>query len=976
MHADDHILNANSPKRTALEPLAHLDRGSPIVDPMSVGDPMSYVQPEDQARVRIDAMLERAGWVVQDYKAVNLYAATGVAVREVTTTAGPADYVLFVDRQAVGVIEAKKKGTTLAGVEWQTAKYQANVADELPAYLVDGRLPFGYESTGSETFFTCWFDPQPTSRRVYWFHTPKTLGDMIENDHDGIGGSLRTRLHDIAPLEDETPWLWAAQSTAIRNLEASLQANKPRALIQMATGSGKTFAAANIAERLITEGQAKRILFLVDRANLGTQALKEFQGFDVPGTGRKFTELYNVQQLTSNRIDPVAKVCIGTIQRVYSILRGDDMLDPELDERSGFDMAPERTVEVDYNPALPIEAFDVIIVDECHRSIYGVWRQVLEYFDAFLIGLTATPGKQTFGFFNQNLVMEYGFPQAVADGVNVDFDVFRLSTAITEQGSTIEGGQGYVTSFRNRETRAERLELVDVDITYLANELNQRVVAKDQIRTIVRAFRDNLPAMFPDRDRTATGLLENIPKTLIFARDDSHAEDIVRIVREEFGQGNEVIAKITYKSSAGSNSTPEKLLQAFRTSYFPRIAVTVDMIATGTDVKPIEAVLFMRMVRSRTYFEQMKGRGVRRIDDDALRAVTPDAGPKERFVLIDAVGVTETTLLESAPLERLRGVALGKLLHQARLGHVSEDLVSSLASRISRINSRITDHDRQRLEHAAGISLNDLAHQLVDAVDPDRHLAAAQQASGTIDPSAELLAKATRDMFEKALLPIASNPSFCDELENVQRSFEQIIDEISQDVITRADFVVDAESRAKQTIASFHQFLDDNQDQITALQIYYSKPYAHRPGYTEIRELAAAISKPPHRWTAERLWTAYEILDDSKVRGSAGTVLTNLVSLVRFTLGLDDELTPYPDQVAERFEAWMIRQNQMGRTFTAEQRDWLELIRNHVAASLSIDLNELQDPPFSQHGGLFKARQLFGPDLDGLLDELTEALAA
>ncbi len=936
-----------------------------------------YIDPEDRARIRIDDMLTRAGWMVQDYKAVNLYAGEGVAVRELVTNAGPADYVLFVNRQAVGIIEAKKQGTTLAGVEWQTLKYQANIPDELPAHRTpDGRLPFGYETTGDETWFTCRFDPEPTARRVFWFHKPVSLGDMIEDRVEWKRGSLRARLHDIEPLptKDQTPWLRDAQHAAIANLEQSLQDNKPRALIQMATGSGKTFAAANIAERLITQAGALRILFLVDRANLGKQTLKEFQGFDVPGTGRKFNELYNVQRLGSNHVDPVAKVCISTIQRAYSILRGDDTFDDELDEHSTFDHEPERTVEVDYNEHLPIEAFDVIIVDECHRSIYGVWRQVLEYFDAFLIGLTATPGKQTFGFFNQNLVMEYGFPQAVADGVNVDFDVFRLSTAITEDGSTIEGGQGYVTTFRNRETRQERLENVDEDLTYDARALDRKVVAKDQIRTIVRAFRDNLPAMFPDREIDEHGRLVNIPKTLIFAKDDSHAEDIVRIVREEFGKGNDVIAKITYKSSDGNK--PEDLLQAFRTSYNPRIAVTVDMIATGTDVKPIEAVLFMRMVRSRNFFEQMKGRGVRTIDDATLQSVTPDAASKDRFVLIDAVGVTETKLIDSTPLERKRGVGLGKLLHQARLGHVNEDLVSSLASRLSRLDGRIAADDRGRLEEIAGVSLRDLSHRLVEAIDPDRQIVAAQEASGLLDPDADTVAATRREMFEQALLPIASNPELCEELENVQRSVEQVIDEISQDSITRADFVIDAESRAKETVESFRQFLDDHQDEITGLQVYYSKPYAQRPTFSDIKELADAIGKPPHRWTPDKLWSAYETLDESKVRGSAGTVLTNLVSLVRYTLGLDDELEPWPERVAERFDAWMLQQHQTGRTFTDDQVAWLTLIRDHLAASLTIDLAELQDPPFSQHGGLFKARELFGQDLYTILTDLTEALAA
>ncbi len=487
----------------------------------------------------------------------------------------------------------------------------------------------------------------------------------------------------------------------------------------MATGSGKTFAAANMAQRLIREAQASRVLFLVDRANLGRQTLKEFQGFEVPGSGRKFTELYNVQHLTHNRFDPVASVCIATIQRVYSMLRGDADLDASVEETSGFAVSPERPVEVDYNPALPIEAFDVIIVDECHRSIYGVWRQVLEYFDAFLIGLTATPGTATFGFFNKNLVMEYGFPQAVADRVNVDFDVFRLSTAISEGGSTIEAG--YWTTFRDRETRAERLEQVDEGLGYVAPELDRKVVAKDQIRTVIRSLRDHLPAIFPDREVDEHGRLEHIPKTLIFAKDDSHAEDIARIAREELGRGNDVIAKITYKASDGNK--PEDLLSAFRTGYHPRIAVTVDMIATGTDVRPIEMVVFMRMVRSRNFFEQMKGRGVRTIRDDDLRLVTPDAAHKDRFVLVDAVGVTETKLIETTPLERKRGVSLDKLLHQLSLGQLSEDLVSTLASRLARIDARIGAADRRRLEETAGMALGEIAGGLVDAIDPDVQLA-------------------------------------------------------------------------------------------------------------------------------------------------------------------------------------------------------------------------------------------------------------
>ena len=366
------------------------------------------------------------------------------------------------------MIEAKKEGETLRGVQWQSAKYVDGVPDEVPT-AIEGALPFVYESTGTETHFTNTLDPDAASREVFSFHQPKTLAGWLEAIRERpTAPTLRHRLRTLPELQPTG--LWPAQFTAIRNLEDSLAANRPRALIQMATGSGKTFTAANVAYRLVKHADARRILFLVDRANLGRQTLKEFQSFSTPDDGRKFTELYNVQHLSSNRIDPVARVTISTIQRVYSILRGDPALDEELDEHSAFEIAGEL-LPIEYDPDLPPEFFDVVIVDECHRSIYGLWRQVLDYFDAFTVGLTATPNKQAFGFFNQNLVMEYGHEQAVVDGVNVDFDVYRIRTEITEQGSTIDAGLW--TKFRDRQTRRSRWELLDDELPYTAAELDR-----------------------------------------------------------------------------------------------------------------------------------------------------------------------------------------------------------------------------------------------------------------------------------------------------------------------------------------------------------------------------------------------------------------------------------------------------------------------------------------------------------------------
>ena len=945
---------------------------------MSATGSSDYLTPEAQARTKIDEQLVACGWVVQDYKSAAVAAAQGVAVREVPTASGPADYVLFVDSQAVGVIEAKKAGSTLTGVEFQTRKYRTAYPDELPAFEVDGALPFGYESTGAETRFTSGLDPVPASRRVYTFHRPETLARWHEDYVNGRGAGLRAGIPLLPGLDVDAvaSHLWPAQAEAIENLEQSFRQNLPRALIQMATGSGKTFTAANVCYRLLRHAGAQRILFLVDRANLGRQALREFQGFATPDDRRKFTELYNVRHLMSSRLDmaneAATKVHVCTIQRLYSILRGDDEYDQAIDEQSGFETAPAAPVDVVYNPAVPIESYDLIIIDECHRSIYGVWRQVLEYFDAFLVGLTATPGIQTFAFFDRNIVMEYGHEQAVADRVNVDFDIFRIRTEISESGGTVPAE--FVTEFRDRETRQLRLEKVDEDIDYSAADLDRKVVAPDQIRKVVSTLRNSLPEMFPDRERRDDGLLKHVPKTLIFAKDDSHADDIVQIVRQEFGLGNEGAVKITYRSGDAGNK-PEELLQQFRTSYPTRIAVTVDMIATGTDVKPIECVVFMRMVHSRNFFEQMKGRGVRVMDSDQLRAVTPDAVTKDRFVIVDTVGVTELDLHDTVPLERKRGVSFDRLLNQIGIGSVDPDVVSSVASRLTRLHRRMTEGDRTEVEEVAGVGLTELVRGMVDALDVDRQYeAAAAEADG--DPTPDQVKAAGKSMIREALKPLTGNSALREKLIDVRRSYEQVIDTASQDRVISGEFSREAADRARSQVESWRQFIDDNRDEITALEVLYSQPYGGGLSYKDIKELANAISRPPHRWTPEALWDAYETLDASKVRGSGHRVSTDLVSLVRFTLGEAEELVSYPDLVNERFDAWLLQQSNAGRSFSQEQVAYLELIKDRIATNLGIAPADLTALPFSTQGGLGKARQLFGHELDALLDELTLALAA
>jgi type I restriction enzyme R subunit len=526
--------------------------------------------PEQRARIGIDAALEAAGWIVQDRAAMNLSAGAGVAVREfrMAPDHGVADYLLFVNGKAVGVLEAKPPGYALGNVELQVDKY----AGGLPAGLNPpvSPLPFLYLSTGVETRFINGLDPEPKTRAISanlpHMHQPETLTEWISAEtldawvkrlHAEGGGlytsaddtrpsSFRSRLRTMPELERGT--LYANQVEAVTNLELSLRRNRPRALIQMATGSGKTIAAITAIYRLIRYGGARRVLFLVDRSNLGEQADKEFQAYRAADVNRKFTELYNVQRLTSNTIMDSSRVVISTIQRVYSMLKGEAELDPTLEETSQFETsgaAMKEPLPLVYNAGYPPEYFDVVVIDEVHRSIYTLWRQVVEYFDAFLVGLTATPSKQTLGFFNKNLVMEYDHERAVADGVNVDFEVYNIRTKITERGSTVAAKPDTMLGYRDRQTRRLRWEAPDEDLTYDPNELDRRVVAKDQIRTIIRTFRDRLPVdIFPGR--------KEVPKTLIFAKDDSHAEDIVEVVRDEFGRGNAFCQKITYKVTSAN----------------------------------------------------------------------------------------------------------------------------------------------------------------------------------------------------------------------------------------------------------------------------------------------------------------------------------------------------------------------------------------------------------------------------------------
>ncbi len=924
--------------------------------------------PETQARQHIDRKLEQAGWIIQDLAQLNLSAGLGVVVREYPTDSGPADYVLFVNRQAVGVIEAKKDaaGANLTVTEAQTARYAKS---PLKWCKDNAPLRFLFEATGQIIRFTDMADPAPCSRELFHFFQPETLAAWWAQLD-----TLRRRLAAGLPALPVKN-LRDCQIDAVSGLEASLARNQPRALVQMATGAGKTFTAITAVYRLLKFGGAGRILFLVDTRNLGKQAHQEFMAYTPPDDPRTFTELYNVQRLASSHIDPHAQVCISTIQRMYSILSGEPIDESAEDvSLNELQQTPSQEKFVRYNPAVPVETFDFIVIDECHRSIYNLWKQVLDYFDAFLIGLTATPDRRTFGFFHENIVAEYSYEQSVADGVNVGYDVYEIVTELTQKGSVVQ--QGWWIDHRDRATRKKRWAETEEDTVYSSRELDRSVVNPNQIRKVIATMKTAVETViFPNRQET--------PKTLIFAKTDSHADDIIHIVREVYGQGNAFCKKVTYRAEEDADS----LLSSFRNDYNPRIAVTVDMIATGTDVKPLEVLLFMRDVRSRGYYEQMKGRGVRALDGDSLKRVSNSAdGAKTRFVLIDAVGVEKSLKTESRPLEKKPGVPLKDLLQGVAMGSRDEDTVLSLANRLIRLAKQLDDQALARIEKASGgIAVADLGKNLIAALDPDaivQTALATAKVHGISRSEETLLAEeleAARAQRVAAACAPFDHPALRDEIENARREREQLIDHINLDQVTFAGFSEQAEAQARAVIQSFADYLQQHKDEIAALDFFYQQPYQRRAlTFEMIEELHEHLARPPLMLTTERLWSAYARVHSSQVKGAdRKRQLSDLVSLLRFALGLDGELRPFADEVDRRFQVWIFRHNaQRATAFTPEQTEWLRLMKEHIASSCSISRDDFDYAELADKGGLQKAWTLFGKELDGLMNEMNVELVA
>lgn len=910
--------------------------------------------PEEKARCVIDNNLSQSGWIIQDLNRLNLSASLGVAVREFPTSTGEVDYALFVDGRPVGVVEAKRSeaGQSITDVEVQSGRYAKS---SFKWVKNDYTIRFVYEATDKLIRFTDYNDVKYRSRTVFSFHRPETLFEWVRQPD-----TLRNNMKHFPPLD--VKGFRKCQINAINNLEKSFADNRPKALVQMATGAGKTFTAITASYRLLKYGNMKRILFLVDTKGLGEQAEREFLAYTPNDDPRSFSQIYGVRRLKSSYIPNDVQICISTIQRMYSILKEEE-LDEAAEETSFSEYVTAESKapkEVVYNEKYPPEFFDCIIVDECHRSIYNVWSQVLSYFDAFIVGLTATPDNRTFAFFDENIVSEYPREEAIVDGVNVGEDIFVIETKVGKSGAHL---MKQLIEYRDRLSRAKRWKQMDEDINYVPSQLDRDIVNTSQIRTVIRTFKENLfTALFPRR--------KEVPKTLIFAKTDSHADDIVQIVRDEFGEGNDFCRKITY-----SADNPESVLSSFRNDYNPRIAVTVDMIATGTDVKPIECLIFMRDVRSKNYFEQMKGRGTRVLDKEDLQKVTPSATEnKDHFVIVDAVGVTKSKKSDTRSLERKPTVSMKELMMNVALGAKDENTLTSLANRVIRLNSQMSSEERKQFETKVGTSASSVVEKLLNAFDEDVILEQAREKTGISNPTEEQIKNVQKELVKIASEPFY-DPDIRDFIENIRRNHDQIIDSVNLDEVIFAGFDTQQEENVNKVISEFRTFIEENKDEIVALRIIYDAAYKDRPMVIEkLKELYEKLKSKGI--TVERLWDCYAIKRPDKVRRSTIAQITDLISMIRFEMGYADTLVPFADKVNYNFMQWTFKKNAGHIQFTEEQMEWLRLIKDHIAASLSILPEDLDLTPFDRKGGLLGFYDAFGDSYEQILQEMNVALVA
>ena len=875
--------------------------------------------PEEKARQKIDQWFAEAGWKVinrEDYEPT----CTAVAIREGLLKGNlEADYFLFINGKAVGVLEAKREDIDALSdkVCEQAALYAKSVPHIYQAYQKP--LPFIFTSNGKELYFCDFREQEQGFKQIIAIPTPyelvKQLG--ISDYFAGLPTLQKKGLRDC-------------QYEAVTELEKSFRAGQNRALMVLATGAGKTYTACLAAYRLLSYTPMRRILFLVDRNNLGKQAEGEFGTFRLTENGDAFNTIFTVNRLRSSSIPSDSNVIISTIQRLFSFLKGDTIEDNDEDDGN----EPTEEIILPPNPNLPHDYFDLIIIDECHRSIYGNWRKVLEYFDiARLIGLTATPVPETMAFFNNNRIVNYTLEKSIVDGVNVDCRVYRIKTQVTENGGAILEGEkvkeetrytGDIKTILNKEAK-----------TYTNKELNRSVINPAQIKLVLSTYRDAVyTELFNDPQREAN--FDWLPKTLIFALNETHATNIVQIAKEVFGRtDNRFIQKITY--SAGDSN---ELIRQFRNDRDFRIAVTCTLVATGTDIKPLEVVMFMRDVESLPLYIQMKGRGVRTIGDEQLRNVTPNAFSKDCFYLVDAVGVTEheKTIPTATDEPTTKIISLKELLERISHGYIPDEYLQRLAATLSRIYNKADNSQRAEFARLAHDDMKDLASRIYGSLE-----------NGMLPP---FISVDEPNNERKGLVaPLANHADARRYLLILAAGFVNTLMP-GEDTLISKGFSIE---EAKNTTEAFEEFCREHRDEIEALRIIYNNE-GEPITYSMLKDLENKLKMADNHFTSKQLWNSYAILNPNSVRRSTtkeeSDALTNIIQLVRYAFRQIERLDSVVATSKQYFNLWL-GQNQ--REITDKQREVISRIVDYIASNGACTVKDIREDDATHAAQMIRA---------------------
>ena len=858
--------------------------------------------PEEKARIKIDQWFYDAGWEVVNRDQYTP-TSTAVAIREGLLKGNlEADYFLFINGKAVGVLEAKREEVDVSSgiVSDQVVTYAKNIPQYYQAY--QRPLPLLYKSNGKIVLFKDYRDNDSDFEEINRIHTPweivKVLG--IDDPFAGLPTLRSKRLRDC-------------QYEAVTELEKSFRIGQNRALMVLATGAGKTYTACLTAYRMLAYTPMRRVLFLVDRNNLGKQAETEFGTFRLTDNGEAFNMIYTVNRLKSAKVPIDSNVVISTIQRLFSLLKGEEISDNEEDEE--YD--EEQEIVLPGHPNLPHDFFDLIIIDECHRSIYGNWRKVLEYFDtARLLGLTATPVPETMAFFNNNRIVNYTLEKSILDGVNVDCRIYRIKTKATEEGE--------VKQVSNKETK-----------NYTKEELNRSIINPAQIKLILNTYRDIVyTELFNDPPREAN--MDYLPKTLIFALNEAHATNIVNIAKEVFGRTDDrFVQKITY--SVGDSN---ELIRQFRNDKDFRIAVTCTLVATGTDVKPLEVVIFMRDVVSLPLYTQMKGRGVRTIGDEQLRNVTPNAISKDCFYLVDAVGVTEHEHLIPQPYEGPEGetVTLKELLERITHGYLPDIYLRRLASTLSRLYNKANNVQRNEFIRLAQDDMKDLSKRIYDALE----VQALPPFYTTDEPNNE----------RKGLVaPIANHADARKYILILAAGFVNTLMP-GEDTLIFKGFSVE---EARSTTDAFEKFCKEHADDIEVLRILYNNE-GEPITYFMLKDLENKLKMENNRFTSKQLWNSYAIINPTTVKRTSlkeeSEALTNIIQLVRFAFHQIEKLDCLVTTAKQFFNLWC---GQHQRDITDKQKAIIGKVVDYIASNGACTVKDIREDDKTQAAQMIHA---------------------